>query len=170
MIYAALAAVAAVAVAALGLHLRGWHRNAPLRREMRTYPIAFRTELGVVRFPNSAGWGGGDEVVGRGLLELIIRGNLVRVGLAFGLVIGPQFYFRAPETTIELSRNPLRIYGISSRREWIIVTGRQDGRDFQLAMTKRYFLDDVWTALAAAGAVPTSDGPSPRTGRNGLSG
>ena len=111
MIYAALAAVAAVAVAALGLHLRGWHRNAPLRREMRTYPIAFRTELRVVRFPNSAGWGGGDEVVGRGLLELIIRGNLVRVGVAFGLVIGPQFYFRAPETTIELSRNPLRIYG-----------------------------------------------------------
>ncbi len=89
---------------------------------------------------------------------------------AFGLVIGPQFYFRAPETTIELSRNPLRIYGVDSRREWIIMRGRQDGREFQLAMTKRYFLDDVWTALAAAGAVPTSGGPSPRTGRNRLNG
>jgi hypothetical protein len=35
---------------------------------------------------------------------LIIRGDLVRVGAPFGLVMFPQCYFRAPETTIELSR------------------------------------------------------------------
>jgi hypothetical protein len=57
-------------------------------------------------------------------MELIIRGNLVWVGVAFKLVIGPRIYFRPPETTIELSRNPLRIYGIDSRREWISVRGR----------------------------------------------
>lgn len=82
--------------------------------------------------------------------------------------------------TIELSRNPLRIYGIDSRRKWIIVRGRQTSRkegrkegragNSQLAMTKRYFLDDIWTALAGAGAVPTSGGPSSRTGRNRLNG
>jgi hypothetical protein len=40
-------------------------------------------------------------------------------------------------------------------------------RDFRLAMTKRYFLDDIWTALVAAGAVPASALPTLRTGRNG---
>jgi len=156
MIYAALAVVVVVAVAALGLNLREWRRNAPLRQEMKTRPIAFRTELRLVKFPDSPWWGARDEVLGRGLLELIIRGDLVRVGVPLWLGIGPQFYFRAPETTIELSRNPLRIYGIDSRREWIIVRGRQDGREFQLAMTKRYFLDDIWRALVAVGAVPAS--------------
>jgi hypothetical protein len=65
----------------------------------------------------------------------------------------------APETTIELSRNPLRIYGIYSRREWIVVRGKQDGRKFNLSMTRRYLLEDVWNALVAVGAVPTSAGP-----------
>jgi hypothetical protein len=79
----------------------------------------------------------------------------------------PQCYFGAPETTIELSRNPLRIYGIDSRDEWIVVRGRQDGR-VQLAMTRKYFIDDVWKALVAAGAVPTSDGPPRRPGAMAL--
>jgi hypothetical protein len=171
MVYVALAVAGAVVVVAVGLNLRERHRNAPLRREMRTQPIAFRTELYRVRFPDPPWWGVGGEV--RGRLELIIRGDLVRVGAPFGLVMFPQCYFRAPETTIELSRNPPRIYGIDSRREWIVVRGRQDGREFELAMTRRwprYFLDDVWNALVAAGAVPASGGPPPRTGRNGLSG
>jgi hypothetical protein len=99
----------------------------------------------------------------RRTVELIIRGDLVRVGAPFGLVVFPQCYFRAPETTIELSRNPLRIYGIDSRDAWLVVRGRQDGR-VRLAMTRKYCLDDVWNALVAAGAVPASDGPSPRTG------
>jgi hypothetical protein len=145
------------------LSLREWYRN-PLRRQMRTRPIAFRTELDLVRFPEPTWWwGAGDET--RGSLEVIIRGDMVRVGTFFGLVIiGQQCYFRAPETTIALSHNPMRIYGIDSRREWIVVRGKKDGREFQLSMTKRYFLDDVWNALVAAGAVPASDGPSPRTG------
>ena len=66
-----------------------------------------------------------------------------------------QNSLQAPETTIELSRNPLRIYGIDSRDEWIVVRDRHDGR-VQLAMTRKYFLDDVWNALVAAGAVPAT--------------
>jgi hypothetical protein len=53
----------------------------------------------------------------------------------------------------------VRIYGIYSRHEWIVVRGKQDGREFKLSMTRRYFLEDVWNALVAAGAVPTSAGP-----------
>ena len=48
------------------------------------------------------------------------------------------------------------------RREWIVVRGKQDGRDVQLSLTKRFFLDEVWNALAAAGAVTRSDGPTRR--------
>jgi hypothetical protein len=170
MLYAALGVMVAVVVAALSVNLRAWRRNASLRREMKTRPVAFRTELRLVKFPGSPWSGAGDAVLGRGLLELIIRGDLVRVGVAFGLVIGPQFYFRAPDTTIELSRDPLCSYGVDGRREWIVVRGTQDEREFQLAMTKNSFLDDVWTALVAAGAVPASDGPSARADRNGLNG
>ena len=168
MLYVAFAVVAAVVVvAAVGPNVRKWRRNAPLRREMRTQPIVFRTELGRVRFPDAAWWWADGEMP-RGV-ELIIPGDLVRVGAPFGLVMFPQCYFRAPETTIELSCNPLRIYGIDSRDEWIVVRGRQDGR-VQLAMTRKYFLDDVWNALVAAGAVPASGGPSAPTRRHGTGG
>ena len=167
--YVAFAVVAAmvVVVVAVGPNVREWGRAEPLRREMRTQPIAFRTELSRVRFPDAPWWRADGEL--RRTVELIIRGDLVRVGAPFGLVMFPQCYFRAPERTIELSRNPLRIYGIDSRDEWIVVRGRQDGR-VQLAMTRKYFLDDVWNALIAAGAVPASGGPSARTGRNGTGG
>ena len=165
MPYVVFAAVAAVAVvAAAGPNVREWHRNAPLRREMRTQPIAFRTEVHRVRFPGAPWWRADGELSRR--VDLIIRGDLVRVGAPFGLVVFPQCYFKAPDTTIELSRNPLRIYGVDSRDEWIVVRGRRDGR-VQLAMTRKYFLDEVWNALAAAGAVPTSDGPSAAARRHG---
>jgi hypothetical protein len=157
LLYGALAVAVAVVVAGLGLELREWRRSAPLRHQMRKQPVVFRTELRRVRFPGRSWWGDERELVR--WVELIIRGDLVRVGAPFGLVMFPQCYFRAPETTIELSRNPLRIYGIDSRDEWIVVRGRQAGREFQLAMTRRYFLDDVWNALVAAGAVPASAGP-----------
>jgi hypothetical protein len=143
-------------VAGLGLILGKWYQN-PLRRQMRTRPIAYRTELYRVRFPDPSWWVSGDET--RGMWELIIRGDIVRVGAPSWLVMGPHCYFRAPETTIELSRNPMRIYGIYSRREWIVVHGKRDGREFKLSMTRRYFLEEVWNALVAAGAVPTSAGP-----------
>jgi hypothetical protein len=162
-VYGALAVVIAVVVAGLGLDLREWRRSAPLRHQMRNQPVVFRTELRRVRFPGRSWWGDERELVR--WVELIIRGDVVRVGAPFGLVMFPQWYFRAPETTIELSRNPLRIYGIDSRDEWIVVRGRRDGREFQLAMTRRYFLDDVWNALVAAGAVPASAGPSSRPRR-----
>jgi hypothetical protein len=153
MFYVAFAVVAAVVVVvAVGPNVREWGRAAPLRREMRTQPIAFRTELSRVRFPDAPWWRADGEM--QRMVELIIRGDLVRVGAPFGLVVFPQCYFRAPDTTIELSRNRLRIYGIDSRDAWLVVRGRQDGR-VRLAMTRKYFLDDVWNALVAAGAVPT---------------
>jgi hypothetical protein len=168
MLYVAFAVAAAVVVVvAAGPSVRAWRRNALLRRAMRVQPVVFRSEVDGVRFPGGPWWRAGGEM--RRLVELIIRGDLVRVGAPFGLVMFPECYFRAPETTIELSRNPLRIYGIGSRDEWIVVRCRRDGR-VQVAMTRKYFLDDVWNALIAAGAVPASGGPSAPAGSHGAGG
>ena len=61
-----------------------------------------------------------------------------------------------------MSRGQLRIYGIEGRREWIVVRTRREDREFQLSLTKRFFLDEVWNALVAAGAIPRSDAPARR--------
>jgi len=87
---------------------------------------------------------------------------MFRVGAPFGMIPGLNDYFRAHQTTIEVSRGPLRIYGIDGRREWIVVRSIRDDREVQLSLTKRFFLDEVWNALVAAGAVTRSDGPTRR--------
>jgi hypothetical protein len=151
MLFVALAVV--VAGIYLGLDVREWFRSTPLRREWKTRAVTFRTELRWVRCPP-------DDDVSR--LELIVRGDMFRVGAPFGLIVFPSYYFNAPETTIAVSRGPLRIYGIDGRREWIVVRGKQGDREVQLSLTKRFFLDEVWNALVAAGAIPRSDGPTRR--------
>ena len=163
MQYVALAVVVALVVAVVGQIVFRRYQNAPLRREMRTQAITFRTELDWVKIPDPPWWAREAEDGLRGM-ELIVRGGMFEVSTVFRVVIGLEYCFRARETTIELSRNPLRIYGMDTRREWIVVRGRQADRDIQLAMTKRHFLDDVWNALVAAGAVPTSGGSSPQAG------
>jgi hypothetical protein len=58
---------------------------------------------------------------------------MFRVCAPFGLIPALNDYFRAPETTIEVSRGQLRIYGIDGRREWIVVRTLRKDREFQLA-------------------------------------
>jgi hypothetical protein len=135
------------------LDVREWYRRAPLRREWKARAASFRTELDWVRYQpdGEMKW-----------MELFVRGDMFRVGAPFGLIPGVNDYFRAPETTIEVSRGPLRIYGVEDRREWIVVRTMRDDREYQLSLTKRFFLDEVWNALVAAGAIPRSDGPARR--------
>jgi len=145
-----------VVVTAIVWSWRDWHQAASARQEAQDKPITFRTDLSLVSFSGSPPRG---KPGGLGV-DLIIRGDLVQVGSelrGFGCC-----YFSAPETTIYVSRNPLRIYGIDSRREWIVVSSRQDG-NVLVSMTKKFFLDEVWNALLAAGALPTSSGPTRRT-------
>jgi hypothetical protein len=132
------------------LDARGWYRRAPLRREWKARAVGFRTELDWVRYQP-------DGEMKR--VELFVRGDMFRVGAPFGLIPGLNEYFRAPETTIQVSRGPLRIYGVEGRREWIVVRTMRDDREYQLSLTKRFFLDEVWNTLVAAGAIPRSDGP-----------
>jgi hypothetical protein len=147
--------VAAVFLApAVRMHLR----SAPLRREAKAQAVTFRTELRWVKVPVRPWWMYGAED-GVPNIELIVWGDMFQVGNIFSTTMGIEYCFRAWETTVEVSRDPLSIYGIEGKREWIVVIGTQDGRDFRLEMTKRYFLDDVWNALVRAGAVPRSNGP-----------
>ena len=49
----------------------------------------------------------------------------------------------------------------------VIVAGTYVGFDLRkwfrsAPLTKRFFLDEVWNALVAAGAIPGSDGPTRR--------
>jgi len=136
-----------------GFDVRNWFRRAPLRREWKARAVTFRTELSWVRIPP-------DDETSR--MELIVRGDMFRIGSPFGLIAGPYVFLRAPETTIAVSRSPLRIYGIDGRREWIVVRSKQGEREVQLSLTKRFFLDEVWNALVTAGAIPRSDGPARR--------
>jgi hypothetical protein len=73
--------------------------------------------------------------------------------------MGTEYYFKAPETFIEVSKEPGWFYrGVS----WIIVTGRQDGKKIKLAITNRdeNKFRDAWNALVAARSVPV--GPPPK--------
>jgi hypothetical protein len=147
-----------VAVVFLAPAVRMHHRSAPLRREAKAQAVTFRTELRWVKIPVRPWWMYGAED-GMRNIELIVWGDMYQVGNIFSAIMGVEYCFRAGETTIEVSRDPLNIYGIEGKQEWIVVTGTQDGRDFRLEMTKSYFLDDVWNALVRAGAVPRSNGP-----------
>ena len=149
ILFASLAVI--VAGTYLGFDLRKWFLSAPLRREWKARAVTFRTDLSWVRIPP-------DDETSR--MELIVRGDMFRIGSPFGLIPGPNVFLRAPETTIAVSRSPLRIYGIDGRREWIVVRSKQGEREVQLSLTKRFFLDEVWNALVAAGAIPRSDGPT----------
>ena len=136
-----------------GFDVRKWFRSAPLRREWKVRAVTFRTELDWVRYQSDG------EMKH---MEIFVRGDMFLVGAPLGLIPGLNDYFRAPETTIEVSRGQLRIYGIDGRREWIVVRTLREDREFQLSLTKRFFLDEVWIALVAAGAIPRSDGPARR--------
>ena len=61
-----------------------------------------------------------------------------------GLILGE--WYRNP------LRRQMRAQPIAYRTELYRVR-------FKLSMTRKYLLEDVWNALGAAGAVPTSGGP-----------
>ncbi len=56
-----------------------------------------------------------------------------------------------------------------SKKNWIVATGRHDGKEIKLAITNGIAgqLYDAWNALVAVGAVPV--GPPPAHPNPGLS-
>jgi len=127
ILFASLAVI--VAGTYLGFDVRTWFRSAPLHREWKARAVTFRTELSWVRIPP-------DDETSR--MELIVRGDMFRIGSPFGLISGPNVYLRAPETTIAVSRSPLRIYGIEPPGAFrMFVCGRKLWNDDNLEPAER---------------------------------
>jgi hypothetical protein len=133
----------------------GWlrrHQETPLRREVKAQRVILRTNVTAKLVSVIAG-----NLVFRGLTKLTIRPNAFDVSAAFPLaraVFNQEYYFRARETTIEMSPG--------MRKDWILFTGRrQNGRGVQLLVsTTNYPIREIWDALVGAGAVPI--GPPPQ--------
>ena len=129
------------------------HREAPLRREIRARDVSFRMIPDQVRVSDPGGWPKWAGVSAP--MSLFVKGDAIEVSstvAALRVVMGLEYYFPAAETSIELSRSPSRIF----RRDWIVLTGRQAGKDIQVAVTTtdRSSLVEAWSALVAAGAIP----------------
>lgn len=123
-------------------------QEAPLRREARAQDITFRTRLDNVKERTLQDW----STALYGEIYLIVRADAFEISCAISpirVVLGLEYYFRARETTIEVSWLP----GIP-KRDWIIVTSRQLGKEVRLAIAQKRNLRDSWNVLVAAGAVP----------------
>ncbi len=88
-------------------------------------------------------------------LGLYVRGDAIEISsllTPIRVLAGMEFYFRAPETSIEVSRDP-------AVQNWIVLTGSRDGREVKLALAPGKWLHEAWDALVSAGAEPV--GPAP---------
>ena len=158
MQYVFLAVVLAGFAIGLGQVWLKRRREAPLRREIRSQNVTFRTNLTEVKVKEGHGWP--EWLALRSSMALYVRGDSIDISstiLPIRVVMGTEYYFKASETSIETSRDPSR----SSALNWIVVTGSQRGKEIKLAITNRNEgrLHDAWNALTAAGAIPI--GPPP---------
>ena len=129
------------------------HREAPLRRELRTRDVTFQAVLARVKVSDSGGWPKWVEVSAP--MGLFLRGDAIEVSSSVAVlrvVMGLEYYLPAAGTSVELSRWPSRVY----RKDWIVLTGQQAGREIQVAITTAndHMLLQAWNALVTAGAIP----------------
>lgn len=134
------------------------HRDAPLRREIRSRDVTFRAELYRVTELEPASWvpGSDFEVPISSPVQLIIRGDAFEISSvrSFGrVVMGLEYFFRAPETSVELNRPIPRIYG-KDKPPRIILRGWRAGKKIQLTIRQKNDPLEIWNALTGAGAVP----------------
>ncbi len=139
----------AVAIAQTSLRRR---RTAALRGEAKGQVIAFQIRLDRVKVMGS-GW---TDL--KGEMVLIVRADTFEVSAAtplLGIIFGMDYYFRAPDTTIEVSESP----SFLKKGSWIVVRGKQGTSRTELAITSENHLYDAWAALVRAGAVPIGSPP-----------
>src|SRR5215475_10222851 len=133
-------------------------RETPLRREMRARDVTFRVVLDHVSV-SEPGWLQPDhdfDVPISSPVELIVRGDAFEISSARSLgrvVMGLEYFFRAPETSVELNRPIPRIYGWDTPPR-IVVRGWQAGRKVKLTIRQNSDPLEIWNALTGAGGVP----------------
>jgi hypothetical protein len=120
-------------------------RNAPLRGEIAER-VCFETTLDRVSVLGTGGFGGT-----RGMWHTVRGPKRLTVGTDAFMISAPlalrEFVFKGAESSIAFGQavNP---------GDCIMITGQEDGRRVQLAIT-RGNLQDVWQAIAGTGAART---------------
>jgi hypothetical protein len=105
------------------------HREAATRREVIAQDVTFRIRLGHSKVRSS----GGAWTDHKGQTNLIVRSEVFEVSAAspvLRVISGKEYYFRAPEITIELGLIPSLVH----RENWIVVSGPESGKPVQLAL------------------------------------
>jgi hypothetical protein len=133
-----------------------WFRRrgeSPLRHEIRSQNVTFRTGLTEVKVKEGHGWP--EWLPLRSSMALYVRGDSFDISsttLPIRVVMGMEYYFKARETSIETSREPSR----NSKMNWIVVTGSRRGQEIKLAITNgnENRLHDAWNSLVSVGAIP----------------
>ena len=123
--------------------------NAPLRGEIEAH-VCFETALHRASVLGTGGFGGmrGYWYSLRGPKRLIVGTDAFMVSAPQAL---RQFAFRGQESSIAVAQMPSGL-GV---RDWIVITGRNGGRQVQLAITQDN-LRDIWQALVGTGAAIAS--------------
>ena len=124
-------------------------RNAPLRAEIEAR-VCFETPLFRVRVLGTGGFDGtpGMWISLRGPKRLIVGTDAFMVSAAQAL---HDYVFTGRESSIALSQAPSRLV----KRDWIVITGQDRGRQVRLAITGDN-LPEIWQALAGTGAAESA--------------
>ena len=107
-------------------------REAPLRRQVRSEDVTFWISLPQVKERQATGlprWLGLKSI-----MTLYVRGDALEISSTvppLRVIMGVEHYFRAAETTIEVSQEPSAL----AKMDWIVITGRRDGEEVKLAIT-----------------------------------
>ena len=148
MQYVLLAAVATSFAVGCGVVWLRRRREAPLRLQIRSQEVTFRMTLSEVKVEQPGVWP--RWLALNSFMALFVRGDGIEISSTIPpvrVVAGMEYYFKANETFIGVSQAPSMV----SKKNWIIVTGRHDGKEIKLAITNGIEgqLYDTWNALAA---------------------
>jgi hypothetical protein len=152
MAYAALGFVAIVFAIIVVRNQLQQRRTASRRRSIAAQDVIYSADVDVKVMRDSGAW----SRKTLGFMELVIRKNSIEISHTtsnLGGFLGNGWYFDAGETTIESTQAPsLSIYP----REWIVLSGINDGKRCQLAIAAKGMLGEMWLELTSAGAQPVS--------------
>jgi hypothetical protein len=119
-------------------------REALIRAEMRGRPADYRARV------NTRESAFGLMVVGHGLLNLIVRGDAFEISGRLHSLFGPEHYYRADDTTIEVVTGLLH--------NWVEIRGRPGRTAARIWVGRWNMTHHIWHALVRAGTHPAQPG------------